>query len=137
MKRRATSAGWSGQTLKDRKGKVLATGDHVIDLMFATAKPGPNDSPRKRISGLAGISKRHTMVEWIAGRIGPFSWPTRTPRRVKPGNPVSMSFATMLEFGTTRMKPRPAIVPAIQSARAKVVSTLADGYNDLLAKYSK
>ncbi len=140
MKRRAISAGWANQAIfaQGANGKRKAmSGQTVIDIMFASARPAPGDNPRRRISGMAGVSKRRSMVEWIAGRVGPFSWPTRTPRRVKAGNPVAESFATMLEFGTTRMKPRPAIVPAIQAARSRVVATLTEGYNDLLAKYSK
>ncbi len=137
MKSRAISAGWASKSISTRKGTVLATGQEVIDSMFASARPAPGDDPRRRVSGLAGVSKRRSMVEWIAGRVGPQSWPTRTPRRVKAGGLVAEAFATMLEFGTTRMKPRPAIVPAIQAARGRVVATLTEGYNDLLVKYSK
>lgn len=136
MKRRAIGAGWANQSIKTRKGEVLMTGQQVIDVMFASTRE-TSDNPRQRINGLAGVSKRRSMVEWVAGRVGAFSWPTRSPRRVKQGGKVAEAFATMLEFGTTRMRARPAINPAIVAAKPKIISTLADGYNGLLAKYSK
>jgi len=135
MRSKAMGAGWASQSIKTRKGVTLATGQQVIDAMFASK--GDNGKPRQRINAIAGVSKRRSMVEWVAGRVTAASWPTRTPRRVKPGGLVAEAFATMLEFGTTRMRARPAINPAVQAAKPKVISTLADGYNALLLKYSK
>jgi len=136
MRSRAMGAGWASQSIKTRKGVTLATGQQVIDAMFASSR-GDSSNPRQRIGAVAGVSKRRSMVEWVAGRVTAASWPTRTPRRVKPGGLVAEAFATMLEFGTTRMRARPAINPAVQAAKPKVISTLADGYNALLLKYSK
>jgi len=95
----------------------------VIDSIFADGR-----KQRGRTGALAGANKRRTMFEWRAGKH------PKSPRaKVPPGGKVAMSRATALEFGTTRNKARPAIRPAVQAAKRKVVETLTKGFQKLLA----
>lgn len=133
MIRNTISAGWGGVVKRTNKGVV--TGADAIASIFSSSR-GTEERSRARIAALAGVSKRHSMIEWIAGRITAKSPPTRTPRRVAPGGKVAEALATMLEFGTTVMSARPAIRPAVEMSKAKVISALAEGMNALLVKYS-
>lgn len=129
MRAQARSAGWTGQEFHGPRGH--ATGAEAIASIFSFAKPR-GENPRKRISGLAGISKQHTMVEWIAGKH------PRSPRaKVAPGGKVAEAFATMLEIGTSVRPARPAIRVAVANAKGRVVDTLTQAYSALLQKYSK
>lgn len=83
------------------------------------------DKPRKT-TALAGISKRKSMVEWEAGK-------SKHPRaKVAPGSKMSMALATMFEFGTSKMQPRPAIRPALVAVRGAVLARLTSGYKSVL-----
>lgn len=139
MRLNAQSAGWGSQSIytKGSYGKRASySGQDVIDAMFVSSKEAPGVNSRKRINALVGVGKRRSMVEWLAGHVSFFSPTPRTPRRVTEGKPVSMSFATMLEMGTTRMRARPAIGPAVAASKSNVISKLADGMNALLHKYA-
>jgi HK97 gp10 family phage protein len=131
MKSSAQAAGWASHSIKTRSGKVLATGQEAIDSIFASSKGASGENPRARISALAGVSKRRSMVEWTAGK-----HPVSPNAKVAPGGKVAEAYATMLEFGTSRMPARPAIRPAVQSGKQGIINVLTDGFQALLAKYS-
>jgi hypothetical protein len=130
MRSRARGAGWASQSTAMKKKKI--TGQDAIDSIFSSAKVRTNS--RSRVSTLVGVGKWRTMVTWIAGR-----YPKADPSKVKrrPGEPVAMAFATMLEFGTSNRPARPAIRAAVTAGRTGMLAALADGFNGLLQKYSK
>ena len=89
---------------------------------------------RKKLTALAGMSKgfkdpsNPLYIEWRAARRpSPFALKAVT-RNVPPGGLVGMGWATMWEFGTTRMPAHPAFRPAIQMVRSKVRETVANGF---------
>jgi hypothetical protein len=83
------------------------------------------DKPRKT-TALAGISKRKSMAEWRAGK-------SKSPRaKAPPGTKISMSLATMYEYGTSKMAKRPALRPAITSMKGAVLDRLKNGYMEVL-----
>jgi hypothetical protein len=133
MKASARAAGWGGEraTVKTGRGVSVVSGQEAIASIFAFDKPRGGNS-KKRISALAGAGKKRTMIEWRAGRH------PKSPRaKVAPGGKVAMSLVSMLEFGTTNRRARPAIRQAIAGAKSRIISRIADGYKTLLAKYSK
>ncbi len=136
MRASAINAGWGSAVFRgsDRK-TVIMTGQAAIDAIFSSTK-GTETNSRARINALAGVSKRHSMIEWKAGPITAKSKPTRTPRKKNPGEMVAESAATMLEFGTTVRDARPALRSAIELSKARIITRLAEGMNALLTKYS-
>ena len=128
MRSRARGAGWASQSTTMKKKKI--TGQDAIDSIFSSAKVRTNS--RSRVSTLVGVGKWRTMVTWIAGK-----YPKSPNAKVRPGNPVAMAFATMLEFGTSNRPARPAIRAAVTAGRTGMLAALADGFNGLLQKYSK
>lgn len=129
MKSAARSAGWGSVTTTSKGRKV--TGDEAIDSIFAYAKPRGSGKFTK-ISALAGVGKKKTMVEWRAGRR-----PKSPNAKVAAGGKVAESLAAMLELGTSNRPARPAIRDVIRGQKSQMLAKLAAGYNDLLAKYSK
>ena len=147
MKAAARSAGWAGERTRTNKkgvtttkkvslrrvdsgGKTI-TGQDAINSIFSFAEQ-QSGSVKHKISGLVGVGKRKTMIEWRAGKH------PKSPRaQVQAGNMVAMAFATMLEFGTSTQRARPAIRKAINSARSMMIDKLASGYRALIEKYSK
>jgi hypothetical protein len=132
MRSSARAADWATQkaTIKTGKRVGVVSGNDAIDSIFSGT--GPRAGGRKRISALAGVGKRRTMVEWRAGRF------PKSPRaQVPPGSLVAMSLAAMLEMGTTNRAARPAIRKAIIAAKSRIIDKIADGFSALIAKYSK
>lgn len=132
MRSAARGAGWASEKATIREGNRagVVSGEDAIASIFASERPQGNS--KTRITALAGVGKQRTMVEWRAGRF------PKSPRaKVAPGGRVAMALATMLEFGTTNRRARPAIRPAIALAKAAIVEKIAAGYRALLAKYSR
>ena len=65
-----------------------------------------------RMSALVGVNKRRSMREWTAT-----ANPKSARAKVAPGGKVAMSLATMYEFGTSKMGPRPYLRPAVETGR--------------------
>lgn len=107
---------------------------NVIDSVFSYGRTTAITfrGPEGKATALAGVNKRRTMVEWIAGK-----HPKSPNAKVTPGNKVAMSRAAMLEFGTTRSPAKPAIRSALKAAGPMVVARLAAGFNAILTKFSK
>ena len=70
----------------------------------------------KRSTALAGVSKRRSMVKWARGTI-------------------AMSLATMFEYGTSKMRARPAYRPALQAVRDSVLARVAQGYKKVIESF--
>jgi len=145
MRSAARSAGWGAEKAVRRKGvattkaitmktfqssdgKVL-TGDDAINSIFSFDEPRGGTN---KISALAGLNKKRTMVRWKAGK-----HPKSKNAKVAPGGEVAMAFASMLEFGTSIHRSRPAIRKAVQSGRQRIIDTIAKGFTALIEKYSK
>jgi len=126
----ARAAGWGSQSIRNKTGTV--TGEEAINSIFAFTRSSKQTRRAAKVSALAGLTKDKTMVEWRAGR-----YPKSPRAKVAAGKKVAMAFATMLEFGTTRMAARPAIRPAVKAARARVIAAVADGFNTVLKKFSQ
>jgi len=86
---------------------------------------------KEKISALAGVSKKRSMLEWKAGK-----HPKSQNAKVPPGGKVAESLATMYEFGTSRMSAHPAIRPAVKIVRNKVREAVKAGMRALLEKYA-
>lgn len=116
----------------------------LIDTAFFSAadlaKGQYSTRRRATLSALAGISKGHKdptdprYKEWHAARNAGLLRPG-VVRDVPPGGKVGMGFATMYEFGTSRMPARPAIRQAITTMRAKVREIIASGLKEILGDY--
>ncbi len=130
MVAQARAAGWGGQRLRSKGGMV--TGDEAIASIFAFTRSSKQTRRAAKVSALAGVTKGKTMVEWRAGR-----YPQSPRAKVAWKKLVAMAFATMLEFGTTRMAARPAIRTAVKTARPRVIAAVADGYKAVLKKFSQ
>lgn len=128
----ARAAGWASVRLKykGRHKSGVVTGEDAIRSIFSYAKP--RSQVRQRYSALAGVGKKRSMFEWIAGR-----HPKSSKAKVAPGNPVAMSLATALEFGTTVMQPRPAIRATILAAKSRIISSLSEQYKSLLQQLAR
>ncbi len=127
MRTQARSAGWGGQNLRTKQG--IVTGQEAINSIFSYGRP--KETGRAKVSGLAGVSKQRTMVEWTAGRR------PRSPRaKVAPGRKVAMAFATMLEFGTSRMSARPAIRTAVKTARTRIIDRVTNGFQAVYQRFA-
>lgn len=139
----AHAAGWDREFIQSGFGKYAGsmTGSDVIDHIFSFDKP--RDSGRSKISAIAGVTKRAnsgrgTMISWRAGKRGRTGWVYKdVVRKVAYGNEVAMSFATMLEFGTSNRPPHPAIRPAVDAAKAGIVATIAEKWKELLERFAK
>lgn len=128
----ARSAGWASEKLT-YKGKTkhgVVTGEDAIRSIFSYSKP--KEQGRQRFSALAGVGKKRTMFEWIAGKH------PKSPRaKVAPGNPVAMSLAAALELGTTNRPARPAIRAAILAAKSRIISSLSEQYKALIEQLAR
>lgn len=127
MIQQARSAGWASQTIRSQ-GKTIR-GSEAIGSIFSYGKP--KESRRTKVSALAGVTKRDTMIEWRASR-----HPKSSRAKVAFPNRVAMAFATMLEFGTTRMRARPAIRTAVKTARPRIISAITDGFNQVYQRFA-
>lgn len=151
MASQARAKGWGSQHITARirtdlsqrgrtpKGFAAGgiSGGMAVDSIFSYGRPRRTENPRQRISALAGVTKPETMVEWTTPGINAASAKAGRPRKRAKGETVAMAFATMLEFGTSRMKARPAIRPAVKAARERIVAKVAEQYRSLLDKFSK
>lgn len=144
MAAQARAAGWGTQRitnyLSEKKGTgkrrltgktTTVEGQAAIDSIFAFTRGRPSKSGKAKVSALAGVTKPKTMIEWRAGLY------PRSPR-AKRSYPtvIAEAFATMLEFGTSRMAARPAIRTAVKTARPRVIQAVSDGFNAVLEKFS-
>ncbi len=134
MRSQARSAGWgsSSITWKNKGKSGTVTGQQAINSIFAFGEPRENPGKWAKITALAGVGKRRTMFEWIAGR-----HPASTRARVAPGGKVAMSLAAALEFGTTRHAPKPAIRNAIANVKMRIIDTLTTEYNAILQRFTR
>jgi HK97 gp10 family phage protein len=85
---------------------------------FNPAKP--------KTTALAGFSKRGRNRPY---RIGYVEWGKRS------GKLVGESLARMFEYGTSKMRARPALRPAISSSRSQVLDRIADGYRKVITTF--
>ncbi|SRR6266851_632838 len=135
MRSAARSAGWGSQktTVQVPGQNVMkpVTGDDAIDTIFSYDTPR-GGSGRQRISALAGVAKKRTMIVWRAAR-----HPQSPKAQRRYPELVAESFASMLEFGTTRMPARPAIRSTIEGAKQSILDKLSEGYKALVEKYSR
>lgn len=150
MVRQARAAGWGNERVIGSRGARrglarinarIRTGDGgfapggvsgqmAINSIFSYGKPRSGDF--KKIDALAGVTKPETMVEWTAGK-----HPKSGRAKVSAGGKVAMAFATMLEFGTSRMRARPAIRPAVKAAQARIIARVTGGLNGMMEKFAK
>lgn len=143
MRAQARAAGWGSQAAWPvpgfprwkPHGKNVA-GSEALQSIFSYGRPKPSENRWQRISALAGVTRKATMVEWRAGAKNRPALPGRE-RKKNRGELVAMSLATMLEYGTTNRPPRPAIRTAIKSARARIVDAVATSWKSLLDRFSK
>lgn len=97
---------------------------------------------RATLSALAGVSKGHRdpadprYKEWVAAEKPPAHPLKAVDRKVPAGAKVGMGFATMWEFGTSRMPARPAIRIAVRNVRARVRSIIASGLKEIIGDYT-
>lgn len=99
----------------------------VVESIFAYSK----ETPKHRIpSGIFGIKKR--------GRYRPYA-PGYVEWHAKPeGTLVGMSIATMAEKGTKRWKtPRPFVKPTWAVVKTQVITTLTNGYREIIRFYNR
>lgn len=89
-------------------------------------------SGKKRITALAGVNKKMSMVEWRAGK-----HPKSPNAKVTPGGKVAMARATMLEFGTSRAPAKPAIRSAVKQAKGVIIAKVTEGFQSIYSKFSK
>lgn len=112
----------------------------AIEGMFAYAGLKDNRPPigGKWGTSLAGEAKKRSMIEWTAGKTAPREDKSgkHAERKVAPGGKVAMSLATMYEFGTTRLVPRPALRPAITAVRGRIVAVLAEGFRKVIESFA-
>lgn len=136
----ARSAGWASMrlTYKGRNKSGVVTGEDAIKSIFSYGKP-KSQAARQKYSALAGVGKPRTMFEWIAAKRPRFGSlltlqdrAEPAVRRVAPGNPVAMSLAAALEFGTSRMQARPAIRATILASKSRIVASLSEQYKALI-----
>ncbi len=118
----------------------------ILDDIFYTRQPKKYSSSGKRpITQLAGIRLRGRQKpyakayrEWKAKyamskiRINKKKGIVKNRGTVNAGQLIGMSLATMFEFGTSKMRPRPFVKPAMNIARPKVRQILVDGFNSVL-----
>jgi hypothetical protein len=119
----------------------------AIESIFVYGKLDPKERRRKGPSALFGFRKRGRSepyapgyVEWNPGR----SRSMRAKSLVLPGlktatgalQKIGMSLATMFEFGTAKMKARPALRPTIFRLKARYPAELAAILHNILAKHS-
>lgn len=120
----------------------------AIDSIFAYSKLDPNESRRKGPSALFGFRKRGRSqpyapgyVEWNPGR----SKSKRAKSLVIPGvkakdgalQKVGMSLATMFEFGTSKMRARPALRETIATMRAIYPAAVGAILQNIFAKHNR
>lgn len=111
----ATSQGWPKQ---------------VVNSIFTFNDPA-KDKP-KRTAALVGINKQKSMLQWTAA-----ANPKSPKAKVSPGGKIAMSLATMYEFGTSRMKAKPAFRKAYYQAVNTIGQTLKQGFVQILEDLSK
>lgn len=115
MRTSASAAGWPAS---------------IVSTIFSYGKQRENS--KKRISALAGVSKKRSMVVWRAGR-----HPKSANAKVPPGGKVAMARATMLEFGTSRSPAKPAIRNAVKQAKGVIIAKVTEGFQSIYSKFSK
>lgn len=94
---------------------------------------------RRLRSNLVGVRKGapprfepDLYAEWTA------SYKNTSPKRKRSGGQtIGQSFASMFEFGTTKMAARPAFRPGYQKAKGRVRQMLIDGYKRIIADVNR
>ena len=92
----------------------------ISDAIFVDAGLKGIES-RQKLSALVGVRKKTSMVEWRASS----SSQMNAKAKIGTGGRVAMSLATMFEYGTSIMPPKPYLRPAIESGRSGIPSRLA------------
>mgnify|MGYP001577502158 CR=1 FL=1 len=107
--------------------------ESVINSIFTFSDP--EKGPRKRRpSGLVGVSKQRTLIEWRAGKHPASQTLEGRPLIIKraPGEILSVSLAFMEEFGTSRKYAKPYFRPAIKAARSLALSEIENGLRGII-----
>jgi len=131
MKSAARAAGW-GSRKTTVNGHAISGEDAINSIFSAVLKQG--GTSRRRISAIAGVGKRKTMIEWRAGKR---PHPLHPPAKRAPGEKVAEAFATMLEIGTSKNPALPAIIAALKGSKGMIIDKVGSGYKALIDKYSK
>lgn len=123
----------------------------ILKDIFSTSKPKRFSSEGKRpIAQLAGIKLRgrqkpyaHAYREWRGKhsftkiRINKRRGTIVNRGTTEAGKVIGMSLATMYEYGTTKMRPRPFVKPAMNMARPKVKTILTEGFKGILEEHTE
>lgn len=128
----------------------------VYKNIFTYSKPSKTPSGKTaRVSALSGIRKRgrarpfavsyaewsnraaYTRLRWKSIRKGKRFGPklAASGGEVGAGQKVGENLATMWEIGTSKRPATPFFRPAIEKARGRAMTMLADGYRALILKY--
>jgi hypothetical protein len=96
----------------------------VANSLFAFARPAAG----KPTAALYGVRKRGRARPWAPAYV---EWGKRA------GKPLGESLATMFEYGTSKMRARPAVRPAITAARPAILAAVAEGLRRLISGAGK
>lgn len=112
------------------KAKAKGVPQSVIDSIFTDQRVSKirNNEP----AVLVGVNKKRTMVEWTADES-----PASPRAKVSPGGKVSMSLATMFEFGTSTMKAKPYMRPALRYGRSVIINDLMPRLRAVMEKWAR
>lgn len=120
----------------------------AVDSIFVYSQLAPNERRRKSgPSALFGFRKRGRKQPWAKGYREWFpgrSKSTRAKSLVLPGlksktgglQKVGMSLATMFEFGTSKLRARPALRPTIAKLRSIYPAEVGAILQKILAKHT-
>lgn len=124
---------------------LTAAAAEMREAMFAMA-PKDTGFMAEHFNAKFRISGKNTEGHAFIGPAGRVYYPNRgskeagtaTGRRPRRGGLVPVvSVARFLEFGTSRMKPRPFMRPAFEAHKESVMNVIVQGIRDALAKWAK
>lgn len=127
------------------KARAAGWPDHVIKAIFAFTDM--ERSPKGKIAGLAGVRTgapprfdAELYKEWSpnAGNNSRRAKKQKARRQEAGHDPskIGMSLAAMFEYGTSRMRARPAMRPAIYgSTREEALRQIRAGLEQIVAEY--
>lgn len=138
-----------GASMLEAEARSQGWPEDAIESIFVYSKLDPKESRRRRgPAALFGFRKRGRSQPWAPGYREWFpgrSKSTRAKSLVLPGlkskagtlQKVGMSLATMFEFGTSKMRARPAMRKVIARMRAIYIPEVAAILQRIFAHHSR
>lgn len=133
IKAEATSAGW-------RRASVAAIFWYgEVKAQYSALSGRETGFSRRLRANLVGIRKGapprqddSIFAQWKAGANN------KSPKRKRGGGQlIGQSFASMFEFGTSKMAARPAFRPGYQKAKGRVRQIIIDGYKRIISQANR